>query len=317
MVEHTAWEHVYESWGHPSAQPLGEGMEGTVHRLGDGLVAKAWFHRTADELGRLRDFYDELAGQGLPFATPRIVEVREHGGTAVSLEHELVGSPLGTAVEEGRLSHGDARETVFSVVTALGGTEAGPATRALPVLDERSPPWEGRKGWGAALAALVDRRATRFGPVLREAVPGFDTLVRRVLDLLALLPSSAGRQVVHGDVCPENVLVDGDGRPVAVLDWGFLTTAGDNAFDAATASGFYDMYGPNARVHDDALTDRFAREPGCSRDRLLLYRAAYALAGANAYGADGRDGHFAWCAAVLGREDVRALLASSHVDLEG
>lgn len=41
---------------------------------------------------------------------------------------------------------------------------------------------------------------------------------------------------------------------------------------------------------------------------MLVYRAAYALAGANAYSAQGEDGHFAWCVATFERPDVRRVL---------
>ncbi|ASO21670.1 hypothetical protein FHR81_003316 [Actinoalloteichus hoggarensis] len=68
------------------------------------------------------------------------------------------------------------------------------------------------------------------------------------------------------------------------------------------------MYGPRAAEYDDVLLRRFVTRSGHSRELLLLYRAAYAVLGANSYAADGTDGHFAWCAAVLARPDVRELL---------
>ena len=45
---------------------------------------------------------------------------------------------------------------------------------------------------------------------------------------------------------------------------------------------------------------------------MLLYRAAYAIATANAFGA---DGHFPWCAAMLEREDVVETLLSANPNL--
>ena len=98
------------------------------------------------------------------------------------------------------------------------------------------------------------------------------------------------------------------GRPTAILDWGLVTTVGDHLFDQATAAGFYDMYGSRARAFDDALLNRWVGERGPERDRALLYRAAYALAGANTYSSTGQDGHFDWCVRVLERSDVREVL---------
>jgi len=120
-------------------------------------------------------------------------------------------------------------------------------------------------------------------------------------------------QVVHGDLCPPNILVDGNGKATALLDWGFYSMAGDNTFDAATAAGFFNMYGQQARVIDDSLLYRLEREFGYSRERMLLYRAVYALTTATAYSADGSDGHFTWCAANLERDDITAVLLGSAV----
>jgi aminoglycoside phosphotransferase (APT) family kinase protein len=74
---------------------------------------------------------------------------------------------------------------------------------------------------------------------------------------------------IHGDLVAGNILVDQDARPLAVLDFGFLTTAGDPRLDAAI----------------------FA-----------------AVATSNAFTPDGSDGHFAWCLTQLGRADITAAL---------
>jgi aminoglycoside phosphotransferase (APT) family kinase protein len=274
---------LFARWGHPVATVLGQGMDGVVYRLGDGLVGKVWHRRTAEELALLQACHAELATQGLPYATPAIVAIHSVDGQAVTVERELPGTPLDAALAAGTVDLATAYDVTVDAVAALATTTAGPATRALPVLTEPDQP---------PLAALVARRAD---DVLAAAVPGFADLLARVVGLLARQP--VGSQIVHGDVCPANLLVDPAGRLVSVLDWGFLTIAGDNAFDAATAAGFFDMYGPAARRHDDALTDRFVAL-GHDRATLLLYRAAYAIVSATVYHA---GDHFGWCVTDLRR----------------
>ncbi|MEU2611364.1 hypothetical protein ABZ570_07240 [Micromonospora sp. NPDC007271] len=51
---------------------LGEGMEGIVFALGDRHVGKLWFRRQPAELRIIKDFYEHLGSQDLPFAVPRI-----------------------------------------------------------------------------------------------------------------------------------------------------------------------------------------------------------------------------------------------------
>jgi aminoglycoside phosphotransferase len=108
-----------------------------------------------------------------------------------------------------------------------------------------------------------------------------------------------GLSVVHGDICPPNVLMDGQ-RVAAVLDWGFLSTAGDSTFEASLAAGFFDMYSPDARRLDDLLTARF-EELGHDRERMRLYRQAYAIITATIYDENAGDGHYAWCVSQLTR----------------
>jgi aminoglycoside phosphotransferase (APT) family kinase protein len=284
---------------------IGRGMEGAVYDVGDGLVGKVWFDRRPAELLSLQAFHQELSAQHLPFRTPEISEVVELDGQTLSIEPKLPGTPLRTAVAAGVVSEEQALDAFVSVVSALGKTAVGQPTKALPVLNEHTSLWEDRSSWGEVLAAVVRRRGR--GSLLGRTVDGFDALLERLVTSLGQLPPGRLR-LVHGDICPPNLLVDTQGRVSALLDWGFFTTAGDNAFDAATAAGFYDMYGPAAHAADDLLLSRFESELGYSRELMLLYRAAYAVSTATMYSPDGSDGHFAWCAANLTRADLRSAL---------
>ncbi|WP_328326710.1 aminoglycoside phosphotransferase family protein [Kribbella sp. NBC_00382] len=291
----------FEAYAAAPAKLLGQGMEGAVYDLGGGLAGKVWFNRTAGEVLPLQAFLAELAQQHLPFDTPHIIAVDNIGGRAVSIEKRLTGAPLRQLLESGEMSRQQGLDLFVEVVAALGRTTAGPATRALPLLGGTEP---ARGDWGVAVAELVRRRAGDSKQYLAADVDGFEELLGQVLAGLTAVRLDR-TQIVHGDICTPNILVD-DGQ-VALLDWGFFTTAGDNTFDAATAAGFYDMYGPEARAIDDQLFDRF-EELGHSRSRMQLYRAAYAICTATIYSPTADDGHYTWCVENLRREDLRAAL---------
>ncbi len=102
--------------------------------------------------------------------------------------------------------------------------------RELAALDESRPLWEGTDRFKDALLGLIERRTVRFGPTIRDHLPDFDrrcTALLKRLDTLDYLPNS----VIHGDLFGENILVDQQCNPTAVLDFGFLTTAGDPRFE--------------------------------------------------------------------------------------
>jgi aminoglycoside phosphotransferase len=278
-------------------------MEGAVYRLEDGLVAKVWANKQAVDLETLRAFYEELGGQSLPFATPRIQRVEEVAGTAVTYEAELPGAPLQERLAETDAAAPiDALRCVLDVLDALRETSAGPATRRLSVLDEDEPFAAGRD-WPAALVAGMDRRLSLHGKPLLNALPEASRLVERIGGAVMSLPQPP-EAIVHGDLCGVNVLVDDAVEPLAVLDWGFLSTSADPRFEAAVSAGIFNMYGPHARAIEDQLVAAFADTLGYDAHVLRVYRAAYAVLTNNVYDPTGEDGHFAWCVATLKRPDI-------------
>ncbi|MFE5087963.1 phosphotransferase [Streptomyces mirabilis] len=134
------------------------------------------------------------------------------------------------------------------------------------------------------------------GAALAVHVPDFDAGVERTLNALRSLPDGPVT-AIHSDLVPPNIHTDAAGRPVAVLDFGFYTTAGDPAFEAAVTAAVWDMYGPYAQEHTAELTRVFAQELGYAPAVLTVYQAAY-LTTYDLFGLDDSDGHFRWCAAV-------------------
>lgn len=267
---------------------IGQGMEGAVYDLGDGTVRKVWFERRPEDVRPLQAFLDELPE--LPFRTPRIREITAgDDGLAVSVEDKLTGVPL----HEAGLPEEVALDAFVAVVEALREVRPGPASKGMPVLGQSF--WG--RSWGESLAGLVRRRAEASSVYLERDVAGFPGLLEEVLDGLAQLGD--GLSVVHGDICPPNVLMDGQ-QVASVLDWGFLSTAGDSTFEASLAAGFFDMYSPEARRLDDLLTKRF-EELGHDRERMRMYRRAYAIITATVYDENAGDGHYTWCVNQLTR----------------
>jgi aminoglycoside phosphotransferase (APT) family kinase protein len=306
---HTAeWIEHFTRRGYSDVRPLGSGVEGAIYRLGNGTVAKVWGRRREAELVRMQGFYADVARAGLPFATPVILGVEEVDGVAVTFEQELHGEPL-----QKRLAFEDAEldpatvNCVVDVLRALATVPGTDAMREMSVLDEERPFWAGTDDFRAALVALLERRVARFGGALRSHVPDFDRRYTRILEKLDAL-DSVPSTVIHGDLFGENILVDDRVRPVAVLDFGFLSTAGDPRLDASITAATMNMYGPHAPTIAVAVTERFAAELGYPVEAMLIYRAAYAVATSNVFTPDGSDGHFPWCVAQLTQAKLTAVL---------
>jgi aminoglycoside phosphotransferase (APT) family kinase protein len=301
------WTQYFAGRGH-NARPLAAGVEGAVYDLGDGRIAKVWRRRGVAELEGMQRFYADVMDARLPFGTPEILAVEYVNGRPVTYERKLPGRPLLDQLDfEARAVPPAAARCVIDVLQALATVPASTAMRQLAVLGEGQPLWAGAQTFRAALMNLLRRRVARFGPVLRGRLPDFDLCYAGLADRLQTLPARPD-VVIHGDLVPGNMLVDAQARPLAVLDFGFLTTAGDPGLDAAIAASVMNMYGPHAPAITAALTAQVAAELSYPIEVLLTYQAAYAVATANAFTADGSDGHFAWCISQLRRPDITGAL---------
>ncbi len=302
------WLGFFARRGYPEARALAAGVEGAVYLLDGGMVAKVWGRRGAGALRDMQAFYAELRGRGLSFATPEILAVEEVDGVAVTFERRIHGRPLQAGLSSGD-EHvcGGAAEALTQVLRELATVGATEAMRRLRVLDEGSALWEGHGCFGEALLGLLERRLSRFGRVLGARVRnlgGKHEALRAWLGELEV----PGCTALHGDLFPENVLMDEVGRVSGVLDFGFLSTAGDPRLDAAISGAIFNMYGPHAAFLADEFTRQLAGDLGYAVEVLLLYRAAYAMATSNYFTADGSDGHFAWCVGVLNSRRIEELL---------
>jgi aminoglycoside phosphotransferase (APT) family kinase protein len=306
---HTAaWLERFARLGHPAVRPLAAGVEGAIYDLGDGAVAKVWGHRREAELTLMQQVYADIAAADLPFDTPEILTVERIDGMAVTFERKLPGQPLRARLgAEDRQVDAAAARCVIDVLRSLARVPGTKNMRQLPFLDEDEPLWADADSFPAALLRLLSRRAVRFGEVIRTQLPDFDARFAGLVARLAALGEVLDT-VVHGDLVTDNILVDDQLRPLALLDFGFFTTAGDPRLDAAIAAAVMNMYGPHADAITDALTTQMAADLGYPVDVLLIYQAAYAVATSNAFTPDGSDGHFAWCIAQLSRPDITAAL---------
>lgn len=298
--------------GIDDAHHVASGMEGHIFRVGNRTVAKVWYCKSPAEVESLRRFYTLLQTLDLPFRTPQIVEVRAVDDTTVSLERELTGTPLRDLIGETDLEPPTfACEAVLNVLGALKDSfmDHDSPLAVLGVTPSRRARFGGPT---AILLEVADQKVRRYGDQLRRSVPGFDQIYSRTVHHLLELPVT-GAQAVHGDLCPENILLDEEGKVAAVLDWGFLSLLGDAALDASVACGVYNMYGPHHRELDETFLTACQERLGYSRERLLLYRALYAIVSSNAYAEDGRDGQYAWCVENLLRDDLRSVLSSERI----
>jgi serine/threonine protein kinase len=292
---------------------IGSGMEGHVFDIGDERVAKVWFSKTLEELLHLQAFCKIVSDLKLPFETSLITDVHETPNTSISIERALHGTPLNDVMErDANLPQRFAADAIISVLTALRDHPVQDVTSVSPMfLGSVSSSTAGLNETGATVLEVAQGKVERYGDQLRRSVRDFDWVYAQTAQQVRQYVDGK-LHVVHGDICPPNILLDSDLNVSAVIDWGLLSHFGDTALDASIACGSFNLYGDHYRENDAYLVAECVDRHGYDLQRLLVYRALYAILTSNAFSEDGTDGHYAWCVENLNRDDVRAALADGR-----
>lgn len=294
--------------GWDPGETVGSGAEGTVVALDQTTVAKLWHGRSVADLEQLQRFTAAVARLGLPFGTPEVIDTFTGDDQLVTVERRLTGRPLRSRQDDPPpVTEADGMilgEVLAGFAAARVRAEDSTDLAVLPVLPGQ-PAFDPDRPFRRSLADLVERRLAGSAALLRRTIDDVDDLVRSLTARLRAGDDEPPARLMHGDLVPGNVLVEG-GRPSAVLDFGFFTTLGDPAFEAAITASIFDMYGPHARASEDVLSRTFSSRFDHDPELYDCYRAAYAVATSTCFTEDGSDGHFAWCARMLARPEVRA-----------
>jgi serine/threonine protein kinase len=300
-------------FGITKVEYIASGMEGHVFRLEPHHVVKVWHAKTLEEVTPLKDFYERFQTLDFPFETPLITQVQEVEGVTISIEKELHGILMRTLVKEDEIEPSPfALEAVLSILEALKDKKLRGGKVHLPILGVVPSRQAKDSGAIAVLLEVAHQKVKRYGDQLRRSIPDFDWIYQNTVRHL-LEARVEEMQAVHGDLCPENILLDEQGKVTAVLDWGMMSLFGDSVFDASFACGIYNMYGPYHRQIDEVFLKACEERLNYSRERLLLYRALYAIIQSNAFSETGSDGHYAWCVETLCREDICSVLARGQI----
>lgn len=291
--------------GFPVTEVIGAGMEGAVAGLDDERVVKLWDSRGRADLERLRTFYDAVHHAGLALRVPRILDIVAVGDRWVTVQARLDGEPLWTDQDVSPPRDSRQARALLEVLAALVAVRPTAEMAVLP-LAAGAAAFDPSVPFGDSLAGLVEARVARDSTVLAAHVPDIESRAAALASALRALPPTTPA-LVHGDLGPGNILAV-DGRPASLLDFGYLSTVGDPAFDAAVAATLFDMFGAHAAEAEAWLDRLFADRFGYPRERIVVHRAAYALVTATCLAAASDGRHFRWCSDILRRPETSSVL---------
>ncbi|MER7278652.1 aminoglycoside phosphotransferase family protein [Dactylosporangium sp. NPDC000244] len=242
-----------------AVRPIASGVANHAFLLGDDLVLR---------IPRSDDFVEDLAkeavvipvARGLGVRTPAVVSFtrgRAEAGVPFLVLERVIGIDLEQR-DASSAAAGRAYADVGGQLAALHRLRPGdaPDLAALPVEDASPSPWELVPELAAA--GSIDRDSARW------LTDWFTRLSQHV-------PSDPGQVLVHGDIAPQNLIVDPrTGELAGIVDWG-------DAMWADPAAEFAKI--PLSEIGPMVEAYRAAAEPadGAWEARLLWYHLHWAL----------------------------------------
>jgi Ser/Thr protein kinase RdoA (MazF antagonist) len=276
-------------------------MEAEVYALGPDAVLKLYPGTAClADLRTLQAFYAALDRRRVPYALPYIHSVAQEGRFLATVERRLDGVRMSAVLPTLSASQLDtAMDRYLTAALAVSRIPVPPVLDRFRLFDPDGLSPRANGDWHQFLSRLLAHKLAQVARYLGRDVPAFTDRVERLFDLLAQ-PYRGEDRLIHGDFFPGNLLVDGDAKITALLDFGLFTMVGDYLCDMATGWVFYDMYdelGVGARERYLAiLLDRLGENV---RGRLYRYVLIYSILSADTYSSSCTDGHYRWCVANL------------------
>jgi hypothetical protein len=215
----------------------------------------------ASGLGLFRAAHDRLSGLGIRVPRLYLADAsREHYPADAAVVEDVAGPSLEHIIETRPHRAGPALQELGEMLRALHADTADAFGKLRPVSS-------GRAAAGGSCAAVVLARGLADLAEAAARVPRIAAARARFADTLreraARIGPRPGYSLIHGELGPDHVLTDGDGRPVLIDIEGLMY------FDPEWEHVFLRLrFGEHYR---------FLREPGLDPDRLALYRLAMHL----------------------------------------
>lgn len=280
---------------------IGSGMEAVAYAYGTDKVLKIYAGTaTYADLVTLKDFYQSLNRHLVPYQLPHVESVVQEPGHVVTVEQRLNGRSLSTVLPHLNDQELDAAmEAYLTAVLALANIDAPSNLDRFKLFDPQqiSQPTSG--DWHQFLLKFIQHNLTSVALYLQRDVADFSEKLESLKAILTL-PYNGAYKLIHGDICPGNLLIGNHNQPLALLDFGLLTMYGDHLFDVATSWVFFDMYDElKAKIYERYLAMLLEAVGPDKRGLLYRYILIYSILSANTYSPDCSDGHYHWCVANL------------------
>lgn len=304
MAEEDRRDAILNTLGINEVIPIGTGMEAFVYKYDEQRVLKIYGEgkTSLSKLRILKEFYETLETSMPDIQFPRIEEIIELDGTLITIETFVQGRNMKDLIEA--CTEKDAELLIRKHLAGLlkmREVNSQAAFKGIKLFPEEavSPHSE----WHLYLSELLRYKLSTVETYLQTHVRTYNEKIDHLFQALSL-PYRGDYSLVHGDFCPENLLVNADLDVTGIIDFGLMTMRGDFLFDVATGWLFFDMYDQYPFDFRSRYYNLVIETFGEVKSSISLYVLLYSIYSVNAYADDFSDGHAAWCVKNLNDKNL-------------
>lgn len=281
---------------------IGSGMEASVYRFDAEHVLKIYHPGSTSfsKLQTLKNFYQSLDTSHTAIVFPNIEHIIEQDHTLLTIEKLIDGTPMKNVLANASEETCDQLlKSHFHALLQMKNVRLPANFTGIKLFHDIASPEH--KDWHQYLdERLVQQLSNqRLLLHLQQNVSQFMEK-RSILRQMLSKPYTGEYTLIHGDFCPENLLVNGENVVVGIIDFGMMTMRGDFLFDVATGWLFLDMYDEYdydfKANYQNLVVQTFGEDV---KEKLSLYVLLYSLYSICFYSNDFRDGHAKWCIQTL------------------
>lgn len=305
MINEHKHEAVLNTLGINKKTLIGFGMEAFVYKYDEQRVLKIYNSdmTSASKQHTLKNFYNVLDISNVNIELPQIEQIMEINGTIVTIEKLINGRNMREAIENSPEEKIEKlmKNHLLALLKTRDVNIQG-AFKGIKLFHEADVPES--NDWYQYLHNLLHYQLSKVEPYLQEYVERFNEKVDALFR--ALSGDYTGKYtLIHGDFCPENILVNSNCEVTGIIDFGLMTMQGDFLFDVATGWLFFDMYDQYTFDFKTKYLNLVIKTFGEKvKSKIFLYVLLYSIYSVNFYSDDFSDGHADWCIRNLNDQNL-------------
>ncbi len=281
----------------PQANLLGQGMEGLIFNYSEEKVLKIWFRGNKHRLKNRKKLYETVQKQ-IQVPVPEIYNVAQFGDLTYTIEKKIMGQPghLAYAASSNEIQK-KLLDNYFDLLQELKFVSINGQYGQL-VADSHEKIQT--TTWNEYIKIKLQKTLEKTTRNPDHNIKNLDQLFDKFFkEEWPRINKNVAKNLVHGDLFLENIMVNQQGQVTGLLDFGSLSLIGDHLIDVAALTYTVTISDEVDKTAETYLLKKTKQKYSNKLKLIRVYTLFYCLLFINSLTYDPRT--YAWCIKNLQR----------------